>query len=128
MEVRYTRLFADASGASHFEDRELGLEPGFAVPPAEPLSSAPLLPAETTFFFGGPASWKGTTAHPAPRRMLLVTIRGEYRITASDGQARSFPLGSVLLMENTTGAGHSTRFTHVDGAIVLAVGLPEPKR
>ena len=124
MHVHYVRLFAKPDGASRFEDREAGLDLGFAVPPAEPLYTAPFLPADATFWIGGPVTWKGDAPHPAPRRMIFVTVQGEYQIEASDGATRKFPPGSVLLIEDTTGAGHSTKITSAEDAIVLAVGLP----
>ena len=124
MHAHYTRLFADSHGASCFEDREIELKPGFAVPPAEPLHSAQFLSAEGTLWLGAPPTWKGDAAHPAPRRMIFVTVQGEYKIEASDGVARRFPPGSVLLIEDTVGAGHSTKVTSTEDAIVLAAGLP----
>ena len=72
---------------------------------------------------GAPATWKGDKPHPAPRRMVFVTVQGEYQIEAS-GETRKFPKGSVLLIENTTGTGHSTKVKSEEDAIVLAVGLP----
>jgi hypothetical protein len=70
MRAPYTRLFANFHGAACFEDREIELKPGFAVPPVEPLHSAQFLPADETFWLGAPATWKGDAAHPAPRRMM----------------------------------------------------------
>jgi hypothetical protein len=124
MHAHYTRLFAQPDGASHFEDCETPLALGFAVPPAEPLHTAPFLPAEGTFWLGGLPTWKGDAAHPAPRRMIFVTVQGEYQIEASDGAIREFPPGRVLLIEDTTGRGHSTRITSTQDAIVLGVSLP----
>ncbi len=124
MQARYTRLFTNSHGAACFEELEIELEPGFAVPPAEPLHTAQFLPAEGTFWLGAPATWKGDAAHPAPRRMIFVTVQGEYQIETSDGVTRRFPPGSVLLIEDTTGAGHSTKITSAHDAIVLAAGLP----
>jgi hypothetical protein len=43
MEARYTRLYADAGGVSHFENLTIELLPGFAAPPAEPLHAATFL-------------------------------------------------------------------------------------
>jgi hypothetical protein len=123
MHVRYTRLFTDPSGASRFENKESQLQLGFAAPPAEPLYSGPLTPALEAFWMGAPPTWKGEKPHPAPRRMVFVTVEGEYQIDAS-GEVRKFPKGSVLLLENTTGTGHSTKITSAENAIVLAVGLP----
>ncbi|MFO1061950.1 MAG: hypothetical protein U1E53_33885 [Dongiaceae bacterium] len=124
MQVRYVRLFTRSDGASCFEDREAGLEAGFAVPPAEPLYSARLSSAEVVFWIGGSATWKGDVPHPAPRRMIFVTVQGEYQIEASDGAMRKFPVGRVLLIEDITGAGHVTKVTSTEDAIILAVGLP----
>jgi hypothetical protein len=124
MHAHYTRLFANSHGKACFEDHEIELKPGFAVPPAEPLHSAQFLPAEGTFWLGAPATWKGDAAHPAPRRMIFVTVQGEYQIEASDGVTRKFSPGSVLLIEDTAGGGHSTKITSAEEVIVLAAGLP----
>jgi phosphopantetheinyl transferase (holo-ACP synthase) len=55
---------------------------------------------------------------------IFVTTRGEYQVTTSDGVTRRFPVGSVLIIEDTTGAGHSTKITSVEDAIGFAVALP----
>ena len=123
VKARYTRLFTVSDGTARFQDLEVRLEPGFAVPPAEPLHAAQFLPAEGTFWVGAPSTWVGDTRHPAPRRMIFVTVQGEYQIEAGDGATRRFPAGSVLLLEDTTGAGHSTKITSAEHAIVFAVGL-----
>jgi hypothetical protein len=124
MQVRYTRLFADSQGASRFEDQESQLQLGFAAPPAEPLYSAQFTPAVEVFWMGAVPAWKGDIPHPAPRRMAFVTVQGEYQITASNGETRKFPAGSVLLIEDTTGVGHKTKNISAGDTIVLAVGLP----
>jgi hypothetical protein len=124
MRAQYTRLFTDAQGASRFADLDIELSAGFAVPPAEPLHSAPFLVPDSTFWIGAPTNWKGGTAHPAPRRAIFVTARGEYEVTTSNGAVRRFPAGSVLLLEDTTGEGHSTRITSSEDCLVFAVGLP----
>jgi hypothetical protein len=124
MRAHYTRIFTDAGGASRFADLEIELSAGFAVPPAEPLHSAPFLAPDGTFWIGAPIDWKGDTAHPAPRRAIFVTARGEYEVTTTDGVVRRFPAGSVLLVEDTTGDGHSTTITSAEDCLVFAVGLP----
>jgi hypothetical protein len=125
MRACYTRLFTDDGGVSRFEDLDVELVPGFAVPPAEPLHSVPFLPAEGSFWVGAPPAWRGDAPHPAPRRQIFITVRGEYQITAGDGTVRRFPTGSVLVLEDTTGTGHSTRITSGEDCIVFAVGVPK---
>jgi hypothetical protein len=123
MRVQYSRLFAKPDGTSCFEDKEMELAVGFAAPPAEPLYTAKLSPASDVFWLGAVPTWQGDIPHPAPRRMIFVTVKGEYQITASDGEARRFPLGSMLLIEDTSGLGHVTKSIDAGDTIVLAVGL-----
>jgi hypothetical protein len=124
MKAQYARLITDADGASKFEEMEIGLIKGFAVPPAEPLFSAPfLMPEGATFWIGAPTDWKGDEPHPAPRRMIFITVRGEYSVTASGNVVRSFPPGSVLVLDDTTGIGHSTTITSAEDCYVFGVGL-----
>ena len=53
-------------------------------------------------------------------------MQGEYEVTATDGTVRTFPVGSILLLEDTTGKGHSTRFTNQGDALIFAVVLADP--
>ena len=123
-EARYARLFTDESGLPRFEDLAIELLPGFAVPPAEPLHTAAFLtPEGATFWIGGLPSWNGGNPHPAPKRMIFVTVSGEYEVIATGDSARAFPTGSVLLVEDTTGVGHCSRITGTDPCVVFVVGL-----
>lgn len=124
MWMRYARLYSKPDGSCSFEDQESELQLGFAAPPAEPLYTAKLSPAVEAFWMGALPTWKGDVPHPAPRRMIFVTVQGEYEITASDGETRKFPVGSVLLIENTTGVGHTTRTSSSGNTVVLSIGLP----
>src|SRR5262249_11727672 len=108
MQAKFTRLFVDERGGSHFEDLVTELQPGFCPPGmATPGFSAPFLITNDSFWIGAPSGWKDDTPHTAPRRMILVTTQGEYEVTTSTGMVRRFPIGSVVLVEDTSGAGHS---------------------
>jgi hypothetical protein len=123
--AKYVRLYADERGESHFEDLEVELEPVDFAPPAAPLNIAQFLPTAQSLWVGAPAGWAGETPHPAPQRQIFCTLQGEYEVTASDGGIRRFPTGSVLLLEDTWGKGHSTRITSNDGGLVFAVVLSD---
>ncbi len=125
MRATYTRLFTDASGVSQFADVAVELLPGFAVPPAEPLNVADFMLTERCSWVGGTSDWKGDTMHPVPRRILCVTVKGELEITAGNGETRVFAPGSVILAEDTTGTGHSTRVTGSNDSISLFFSLPQ---
>ena len=125
MRASYVRLFADESGVSHFEDLEVEMVPGFAVPPAEPLYHAPFMTTTQCSWIGGTADWKGDVPHPAPYRFLLVNILGEFQVTAGDGSVRDMVPGSVMLVEDTWGTGHSTRSTSGDEGLCLFFAFPD---
>jgi hypothetical protein len=124
-QVGYVRLFTDERGESRFAEVELDLEPSEFAPPAPPLHVTALIPATRCGFLCAPAEWDGSTPHPAPRRQLMCNLRGEYEVTASDGTVRRFPAGSALLLEDTTGKGHSSRILVAEDVLIVAVALAD---
>ena len=122
MNAKYTRLFADADGESHFEDVEAELSSVEFAPPAPPLEISELGAAQRAAFFGARAGWSGDW-HPAPARNLFVVISGEWEVEASDGMTKRFGPHSVLLAEDTTGKGHRSRVVSDEGSLALLVQL-----
>jgi hypothetical protein len=118
-EFRYVRLFADASGESHFQDVAVSPDRELSVPPAPPLRMRALGPAVSVALVGGDSGWHGEVAHPAPFQMLQCYLSGTVEVTASDGESRCFGPGSLLLLEDTHGRGHSTRI--LDENVVMLV-------
>jgi hypothetical protein len=49
----------------------------------------------------------------------MVVVSGCVEATASDGETRLLTPGSAILLEDTTGQGHSSRA--VDGEVLIAV-------
>jgi hypothetical protein len=126
-EFRYVRLFSDASGESHFQDIAASLDRELSVPPAAPLRMRALGPAVTAALVGGDSGWHGEVAHPAPFRILQSYLAGTVEVTASDGESRRFGPGSLLLLEDTHGKGHSTRILDEDVVLLLTrLAGPEP--
>jgi hypothetical protein len=119
--AKYIRLYADEKGESHFEDLEITLTPADFAPPAEPLNIARFLPTAQSLWVGGPPGWAGDKPHPSPQRQIFCTLQGEYEVTASDGEVRRFPIGSLLILEDTRGQGHSTRIKSQDGVLIFGV-------
>src|SRR5713101_9041990 len=106
--ITYARLYADEFGESHFEDIEITLTLTDYAPPAPPLSLSAFLPASQVRFMNAPEGW-ASDWHPSSARNLFFVISGEWEVTASDGETRRFPVGSVLLVDDTHGKGHSSR-------------------
>jgi hypothetical protein len=120
---RYVRMFAAGDGASHFEDVEVELEARDFAPPAAPLFAAALGEATGSFLIvAGPGDWRGDVPHPAPRRQVFCVLEGRVRVTVSGGVSREFGPGDLLLLEDTWGRGHSTRFLS-DRVVVAATAL-----
>jgi hypothetical protein len=108
-DFRFTRLFADDSGESHFEEVSLSLELIDFAPPAAPAHLAAIGEVSSMAIVAGDESWAGEEPHPAPARQYMVSLQGAVEVTASDGDVRRVGPGEVLLIEDTTGKGHSTR-------------------
>jgi hypothetical protein len=73
---------------------------------ATAIFSAAFLAIDGSFWIGAPSTWNDDTPHTAPRRMILVTTQGKYQLMASDGMVRRFPIGIVVVVEDTSGVGH----------------------
>ena len=66
-----------------------------------------------------PAGWTDS-AHPAPARQFAIMVAGKVQITAS-GETRTLTTGDVLLVEDTSGPGHT--FTAIEDALIAIVRL-----
>jgi hypothetical protein len=118
----YTRLYTDETGESHFADLAIDLTLSDYAPPAPPLELSSFTPATQIGFMSAPAGWSSSW-HPSSGRNLFVVLSGEWEVTASDGESRRFPGGSVLLVEDTTGRGHSSRVIGEKDSLAIMVQL-----
>ena len=119
-----TRLYTDDEGESHFADLAIDLSLSDYAPPAPPLELSSFTPATQFGFMNAPAGWSSSW-HPSSGRNLFVVLSGEWEVTASDGESRRFPAGSVLLVEDTTGRGHSSRVIGARDSLAIMVQLSE---
>jgi hypothetical protein len=119
--LRVTRLYADQHGHARFEDVEIALSP--EDPPPDALSVSAAWQASGVLFGRGTAGG-GHPEQPEHRRQLIVGVSGTVEVTAT-GETRTFGPGDVLLVEDTSGVGHSSRSS--DG-FVCALVLLEPSQ
>jgi hypothetical protein len=120
----YIRLYADDHGESHFEDVEIDLSLTDYAPPAPPLELSAMGLAAQFGFMRAPAEWSSDW-HPSSARNLFFVLSGEWEVTASDGESRRFGVGTVLLVEDTTGKGHSSRVVSETESVAAMVQLSE---
>lgn len=98
-----TRIFADASGESHFEDFE------YALRDQGPIGALSEWQPVTRLAFRQTGADYDYDWHNAPRRQFILLLDGRIEIETSDGAVRQFAGGDVLLVEDTAGKGHRTR-------------------
>ena len=138
--MKYLRTYAGPDGESHFEEVEPPLTPRVAGPRSTAivltattgastetaalwLRSAPI-PAEHLTFSRSRA---GTFREPGPsrHRLFIFTIEGENEVQTSDGETRRLGPGSVWLIDDTSGKGHSVRTWDTSDWLWVAVVLPD---
>ena len=106
--MTYVRIEHDGAGGSRSVDVEVAVEErpfAAGVPPL--LVSASAASAAVTFV-EFPSGVRDTDPHPTPRRQFGVVLKGEVETRTTDGAVRRFTPGSVVLLEDTQGAGHIT--------------------
>jgi len=120
--MKYTRLYTDPGGETHFEDIDVDFSlrgrAGDQAPPFE----AKALQFQRTKGEQNAVDW-----HTAPRSQFIIQVSGGTEREVSDGEVRRFGPRTIILVEDTTGKGHITR-TIDDGTeerVMLFVHLTE---
>jgi len=117
--VRYVRLYADADGASVFEDVVSETQDRLIAEGVPPVLTAGPLPASALIYVEQKPEAADWEQHVAPRRQWIILLRGRGSITVSSGEVREFGPGDVLLVEDTTGEGHLSIPLTEDFAFVM---------
>ena len=118
----FTRMYSDASGESHFDDVVVLFDSLNYTEGAPPLNLSQNTAASHVRFMEAPAGWSSDW-HTSSARTLFIVLSGEWEVTVSDGESRRFAIGSAILVENTTGVGHTSRITSVDGSLAAMIQL-----
>ena len=117
----FARIYTGDDGRSHLEE---------IAPPFEPFvdtegahgEGTPLEAATGITFRRNPPGYF-LDWHNAPRRQYAITISGEVEIGTGDGTVLRFGPGAVLLAEDLTGQGHTTRVVGTETRITVVVPL-----
>jgi len=93
------RIYTGDDGQTHFEDLPL---------PAEESHNVALQAGANLVFRCFPADhWSDW--HTAPRRQYIFILVGQMEIGIGDATTRRFGPGDVVLADDLTGQGHTTR-------------------
>jgi quercetin dioxygenase-like cupin family protein len=120
-QLPYARLYADSEDESHFEDEDMPLGTA-GVPGAPPFIASEALSVSDVRYVGFEPGY-AADEHPSTAPRFCLTLSGEMELTASDSETRVFTPGSVLLMEDTTGKGHSVEFPSDERAVCATIIL-----
>jgi hypothetical protein len=106
--MRYTRVHSDADGETHFEELETAGETARAAESDLVGTVSDTFPV-TGIYFREVVEESSPVPHNAPFPLFIIGLRGTFSIEVSGGEIREFPPGSVVLVEDTEGKGHTTR-------------------
>jgi quercetin dioxygenase-like cupin family protein len=106
--MRYARLYADDAGETHFDQVALELNEADYRAPAPLMYVSHAYQANAIQFVKAPSGWTAERIHP-PKPQFLLGLEGKLEIRTSDGEKRTVGPGDLVLMEDTSGKGHSSR-------------------
>jgi quercetin dioxygenase-like cupin family protein len=116
-----TRLYTGADGQSYAEDTEVGWRP--ARLRAELNESAPVNVTGAQFLrWPRGFVWAG---HPASKRQYVIIVSGRGEVDVAGGKKVQLAPGRVLLAEDVTGKGHTTRVGPDEDLVMLLVPLAQ---
>ena len=107
----FMRLYTGDDGQSHLE--ALDMEGG--PPNWKDLHSGTGIMFRSTPP-DGPVTW-----HVAPRRQYCITLSGQVEIGLGDGSFHRFGPGDVMLADDLTGQGHTTRAVGPEHRVVAYI-------
>ena len=122
--MRYIRIYADEAGESRSEEVDIALSRADFAPPASPMDVSEPHAAARVIFATMPVGWYGER-HTAPRRQFFFQLTGTIEWELSEGLRIRPGEGSVTLLEDTNGSGHSTRVIGDEPVTGAFVQLPD---
>jgi mannose-6-phosphate isomerase-like protein (cupin superfamily) len=121
MATSVTRLYTGADGQSHADDIEIAWRPSTRL--RAELSESEPVKVTGAQFLRWPRGfvWAG---HPASRRQYVIIVSGRGEVDVAGKKVQLAP-GRVLLAEDVTGKGHTTRVGADEDLVMLLVPLAQ---
>jgi hypothetical protein len=117
-----TRVYTGADGRTRFADEHVALTTIDYAPPSPAVAVSTRFPASDVAFATIPAGYVSDW-HSAPRRQYGVLLAGAFEIETGDGEKRTIPSGSILLLEDDSGQGHRTRVVGQEAVVIALIPL-----
>ena len=120
---KFIRVYTGEDGQSKIEELDLEMQEFVDTEGAHGLSSAVINTPGVTFREYEPGYF--LDFHTAPRRQYSISLTGDVEIGTPDGTIKHCGPGTVLLAEDLTGSGHSTRVVGVGPRFAIIIPLSE---
>ena len=119
-----TRLYTDADEQSHAQDNDVVWRTSKLHPDLRESESVKVTGAQ---FLRWPRGfvWAG---HPASKRQYVIIVSGRGEVDVVGGKKVQLTPGRVLLAEDVTGKGHTTRIGPDEDLVMLLVPLAPETR
>jgi hypothetical protein len=117
------RVFAGQDGETHLAVLELpvaeGAGPGLSQ---QGLRDIPTTTLGITEMLEKRRSWD---LHPAPRRQLVVVVRGAFEVTTTDGDRKRFRPGDCLFADDLDSKGHGFADVGDERMMTFQIGIDD---
>ena len=116
--IQYAHLYNGEDGLAHFRDEELDLMSAHGGVLHTAIMSA------TGMLF----SLQRQKLQPhstGTRKAFSINLKGAVEVTASDGEARVFGPGDIMLADDMRGKGHLSRAVGPEDRVCLFVNVPD---
>jgi len=114
---KLVRVYAGSDGQSHIEHLEFQL--------TEHDGTRTIARAVSEVSFAHRRAGAFTDFHPAPRRQYVIYLSAGVEIAVGDGSSELMDPGDVLIAEDTTGRGHTSRVRAGMGGLCAFVPIAD---
>jgi hypothetical protein len=119
----FVHVYTGADGNSVVEEREFEMQSFVDTEGAHGLSTGLINTPGITFRVYEPGYF--LDFHTAPRRQYSITLTGEIEVGTPDGTIKHYGPGTVLMAEDLTGTGHSTRVVGTEPRFAIIIPLSD---
>jgi quercetin dioxygenase-like cupin family protein len=124
--MKYTIVYSDQTGKSHFKDNEIEFIKTPNTDSQQAEISKPTF-ATKIFFTKMPKGWHKDW-YTIEKKQFFCVLEGQIEVTVGDGEKRVFGQGDILFFEDINGMGHQVRVVGETDFMAASIPLFENKK